>query len=180
MKNLIFFCSLGICTLAICAIVLQGCGKSAAEMEQEKMDKLPSVVKLDPAGNVSYQWSSVDTSGGFTTIATGIMGSADDRRYLDSEDATKSIDGLLRAFEKKFQVRVTNHVPFVMGVPAAQTNTYLWLRVWFTKTDTMPRQMLKLNEAMQKLESRVHELTIKTKQLTKEVKRMRETNEEKK
>ena len=128
---------------AICIACLQSCGPSAKELYEATVAKStsPYVLRLNNSGNIlGYNWSIVDTTGGFTTISTGIWSTNVSDFYYGSSTETKQIEMLLKEFQKKFKVQVTNYYPLVYGT--IQTGTSVYLRIFFRPVIDIDHQKL--------------------------------------
>ncbi len=162
----------------ICISFLQSCGPSAKEVYEATIAKStgPYVLRLNNAGNIlGYNWSIVDTTGGFTTISTGIWSTNVSDSYYGSQGETKQIETLLKEFQKKFKVQVINYYPLVYG--EIQTGTSVYLRIFFQPVIDIEHQKLikaysELNSKNDNLQLMVEDLKKSNRKILKELKKL--------
>ncbi|MFZ2150455.1 MAG: hypothetical protein WAZ12_05505 [Candidatus Absconditicoccaceae bacterium] len=131
---------------------------------------------------IGYDWSNVDTTGGFTTMPTGFK-AAKNGNYgtpILEEKQIKWVEGMLITFQKQFKVKVTSY----QIVPVFD-NSQAYVRVFF-ELEINPT-IQKLEDAYQesidqnqKLNNLVNDLSSSNWQMKKEFKQLKKSIEEKK
>lgn len=167
--------------VVILGIILQGCGSCDSSNTHPERYKPTGVIQLDSKNSetiTGYNFSIVDTTGGFVTVPVGFNNFATNQGQPALEiKQVKLVEEMLREFQKNFKVKIKSY-EFLL--PYSSSFNCLYIRVFFEPSvNPQIQSLIKSNDELktqnETLQSTVKALNTSIKQTKNQIKKMIET-----